>query len=98
MSTGFLLGTLFLQVVLLRLRSRDLTVWRCLQASIAIVDLVIIASVLQGLSIQGRITPALWRWQEWGNLLITGFVLATRVVFLLVVHPTQLGDSRAKWD
>lgn len=81
-STGFLLGTLFLQVVLLRLRPRDVTVWKCLQASIAIADVAIISSKLIGLSEQGRLDPSLWRWEECGTLGITSFVVATRSSFL----------------
>lgn len=95
-SSGFLLGTLFLQVVLLRVRPRDLGVWKCLQASIAIADIAIITAALMALSDQGRLDPSLWRWQECGTLGLTGFVLATRLLFLCGIG--LAGATRAKWE
>ena len=74
---------MFLQIVLLRLRPKDLTVWRCLQASIAIVDVAIIASVLEALNGQGRLDPSVWRVEEKGTVGLTGFVLLVRLLFLL---------------
>lgn len=80
---GFLAGTMFLQIVLLRIRPRDIAVWKCLEASIAIVDCAIIAAVLKALDDQGRLSPELWRLPDWTNLGVTGFVLLYRVSFLL---------------
>ena len=95
-STGFLLGTLFLQIVLLRLRPRDVGVWKCLQASIAIADVAIILSELMALSAQGRLDPSLWRWEETGTLGLTSFVLATRLIFLSGVGLKD--NDRVKWE
>jgi hypothetical protein len=97
-SSGFLLGTMFLQVVLLRLKSKDVTVWKCLQASIAIVDVAIITSILMALNTQGRVDPSQWRVQETGSLGLTAFVLTTRVLFLLGVGMPQLNTNNMKWE
>ena len=84
-SAGFLLGTMFLQTVLLRLRPRDLTVWRCVQTMIGIVDVVLLGSFTRTLNEQGRLNPGMWRGMEWMNMLFTAFVLSIRVAFLLGV-------------
>lgn len=81
-STGFLLGIVLLQVILLRLRPRDVTVWKCVQANIAIADIAIILSSLMALSTQGRLDPSLWRWEESSSIGLTTFVLTTRILFL----------------
>lgn len=82
-EAGFLAGTAFLQIVLLRLKSKDITVWKCLQTSIGIVDTAIIVAMLRSLAAQGRSSPADWRWQESASLAFTGAVLLTRVLFVL---------------
>jgi hypothetical protein len=97
-SAGFFAGIMFLQVVLLRLRSRDVTVWKCVQLSIFFADIAIIASVLLALNKQGRLDPSLWRWEEVGNLVITTFALATRVFFILGVGMPQNTTSNLKWE
>lgn len=97
-SAGFFAGIMFLQVILLRLRSRDVTVWKCVQASISLADVAIILSVLAALNNQGRLDPSLWRWEEVGNLVLTTFALTTRVLFLLGVGMPQNVTVDLKWD
>lgn len=97
-SSGFYLGIMFLQIVLLRLRSRDVTVWKCVQASIAIVDVAIIAAVLMALDTQDRLSPSLWRWQEAGTFCLTSSVLVSRLLFVCGVGLIQSGNSNLKWE
>jgi hypothetical protein len=84
-TIGFLLGIMFLQIVMLRLRSHDVTVWKCLQASIAIVDVAMIASLVHLLRLQGKGDPALWWPGECTSVVVTGVVLVSRVLFLVGV-------------
>jgi hypothetical protein len=51
---GFLAGLAFLQVVLLRARTTDMTVWRALQASTVLVDIAMLGGFARALSGQGR--------------------------------------------
>ncbi|KAL6249456.1 hypothetical protein RBB50_003309 [Rhinocladiella similis] len=80
-SAGYLLSTMFLQIVLLRLTS-DITVWRCLQASILIQDVVLLASASMAVTDQGRGMTTL-RGEEVGNLSVLIGVGGIRVAFLL---------------
>jgi hypothetical protein len=98
MTTGFLAGTMFLQIVLLRLRPKDVAVWKCLQASISFADVAIIYSVLMGLDAQGRLDPEKWRVEEIGTLGLTGFVLLTRVLFILGIGLSSSRSSDVKLD
>lgn len=72
---------MFLQIVLLRLTS-DITVWRCLQASILIQDVVLLASASMAVTDQGRGMTTL-RGEEVGNLSVLIGVGGIRVAFLL---------------
>lgn len=83
--TGFYLALIFLQVVLLRARPTDLTVWRGLQAATLIVDICILAGMMRALSAQGRTDPSTWRAEEWPNMGITAGVAVIRSAFLLGV-------------
>ena len=79
---GFLIGTIFLQVVLLRAKPDDLTVWRCLQASIMLVDFTMLAAFSRAFAAQGRTDWRVWRAEEWTNLGVTAGVAAMRMAFL----------------
>ena len=91
---GSLLATLFLQVVLLRARWNDLTVWRCVQLSILIVDLAMLGAMSKALYAQGRLSLIEWRWEEWTNMGITGGVALIRVAFLLGIGVKGQGKVR----
>lgn len=84
-NTGYLLATMSLQIIMLRLRPNDVAVWKCLQGSILIQDLGIIITVLRSLSGQGRLKVAEITAGEWGNLAILAGVGILRAAFLLGV-------------
>lgn len=84
-TAGFLAGLTFLQVVLLRAKPTDVTVWRALQASIVLVDIGMLAGLVRVLSAEGRADWKVWRVQEWTNMGITAAVLIIRAAFLLGV-------------
>lgn len=81
-SGGFLLMIVFLQVFLLR-HTKDLGVWKLFEASLLITDFGMFYSFWNALSMQGRLEPGSWRVEEWGNVGITGFVTAVRILFLM---------------
>ncbi|KAJ9499995.1 hypothetical protein H2202_004386 [Exophiala xenobiotica] len=91
-SAGYLLSTMFLQTVLLRLRPTDLTVWRCLQIAILIQDVVILASLTLALATQRRLNLALVRPEEWSNFVVLTAVGLIRAAFILDVGMPQAGD------
>ncbi|KIY03760.1 uncharacterized protein Z520_00451 [Fonsecaea multimorphosa CBS 102226] len=82
-SAGYLLSTLFLQVVMLRLRPADRTVWKCLEASILIQDVALVAAVARSLDAQHRLAWRMVTGEEWGNLGILVGVGVLRAAFLM---------------
>ncbi|KAK7890415.1 hypothetical protein LTR67_008301 [Exophiala xenobiotica] len=92
-SAGYLLSTMFLQTVLLRLRPTDLTVWRCLQIAILIQDVAILASLTLALATERRLNLALVRPEEWSNLVVLTAVGLIRAAFILDVGMPQAGDG-----
>ncbi len=93
-NTGFLLATIPLQIIMLRLRPNDVAVWKCLQGSILVQDLGIIVAVLRSLSGQGRLDVAEIKGSELGNLAILAGVGILRTAFLLGVGFS--GEARGK--
>jgi hypothetical protein len=92
-SAGYLLSTMFLQTVLLRLRPKDLTVWRCLQIAILIQDVAILASLTLALATERRLNLALVRPEEWSNFVVLTAVGLIRAAFILDVGVPQGGDG-----
>lgn len=84
-----------LQVFLLRARPNDLTVWRFLQAGILITDVVMLAAYGRALDAQRRMHWTAWRWEEWGNIAVTGVVAVIRTAFLLGIG-AQHGKPKQK--
>jgi hypothetical protein len=97
-TSSFYLSTIFLQVVLLTLQRDDLTVWKCLQSSILIQDLGILAAVGRSLRVQGRMDAALLTAEEWGNIAILGAVGLIRVLFIagLGLRKVNVPQDKAK--
>ncbi|EXJ75151.1 uncharacterized protein A1O5_01847 [Cladophialophora psammophila CBS 110553] len=93
-TAGYLVSTMFLQVVMLRARPADLTVWRCLQGSILIQDLAIIGAVVGALKTQHRLDWGLVTAKEWSNLAILAGVGALRVAFLLGIGVGGRGKAK----
>ncbi|KAK4952557.1 hypothetical protein LTR10_009363 [Elasticomyces elasticus] len=101
--SGFYLSIIVLQVFLLRAKPEDLTVWRLLQFSILITDIVMCGGTARALNAQGRLNPADWRSEEAGSLAITVGVGLIRIAFLLgvglqasVVKGKKLQPNRGK--
>ncbi|KIW65375.1 hypothetical protein PV04_07640 [Phialophora macrospora] len=90
---AYLLATTPLQIIMLRLRPDDVPLWKCLQGSLLVQDVGIVAAVVRSLSAQGRLSPGLITGGEWGNLVILGGVGILRAGFLLGVG---LGKGRGK--
>ena len=97
-SAGYLLSTMFLQTVLLRLRPSDRTVWRCLQISILIQDVAILASLTMALAAEHRLdsTLKLVRPEEWSNFAVLAAVGLIRSAFILGVGMDQDGHGNEK--
>lgn len=95
-NSGFLLATMPLQIIMLRLRPNDVAVWKCLQGSILIQDLGIIAAVLTSLKAQGRLDVGLLNLNEWGNLGILVALGILRAAFVLGVGLNGNGRGKGK--
>jgi hypothetical protein len=78
---GGMLSISFLSAVLLRY-STDLGVWKCLQASVLIVDIATLYSCWDALKGQGRLQLGALRGEDWGTIGLTTFVTVLRVAFL----------------
>ena len=89
---------MFLQTVLLRLRPSDRTVWRCLQISILIQDVAILASLTMALAAEHRLdsTLKLVRPEEWSNFAVLAAVGLIRSAFILGVGMDQDGHGNEK--
>lgn len=82
-TAGFLTGLVLLQLILLRLRPRDLVVWKAVQGSMLIVDLFMLGGFCLALEKQGRLGVQEWRSEEWVNIGVTGWVAVVRSGFIL---------------
>ncbi|KAF5022891.1 hypothetical protein F66182_5051 [Fusarium sp. NRRL 66182] len=73
--------------------SSDIKVWRIVIGAVLLVDLSILVSVYVSIEQQGRMDLAKLRWQDWGNLVFTGWVAVLRSLFLAGVG---VGDGNNK--
>ncbi|KAF4416196.1 hypothetical protein FACUT_12774 [Fusarium acutatum] len=67
--------------VLLRVSS-DIKVWRVVIGGVLLIDIAILISVFVSMKQQGRSELSMFRWQDWGNYLFTGWVAVVRALFL----------------
>ncbi|KAF2092996.1 hypothetical protein NA57DRAFT_61855 [Rhizodiscina lignyota] len=82
---GALLMLAILDVVLLRY-SKDVMIWKILQAATLTYDLAMLYSTYDALKSQGRLSFASMRpAEDWGNVGITGLAVVVRSAFLLDV-------------
>ncbi|KAH7135329.1 hypothetical protein B0J11DRAFT_518141 [Dendryphion nanum] len=81
---GAFFTIIFLQVVLLRY-TKDVQIWKIFQTSILLMDFAMFFSIWMALKSQNRCQVGRIRWEEWGNIGITGFVTITRIAFLAEV-------------
>ncbi|KAK2670744.1 hypothetical protein RAB80_013166 [Fusarium oxysporum f. sp. vasinfectum] len=63
--------------VLLRVSS-NIKVWRVVIGGVLLIDIAILLSVFVSMKQQGRSEFSMFRWQDWGNYLFTGWVAVVR--------------------
>ncbi|ETI29188.1 hypothetical protein G647_01641 [Cladophialophora carrionii CBS 160.54] len=86
---------LLLQLGLLRARPADVVVWHYYAVPVGLVDVIICAAILRGLSAQGRLAVQAWRVEEWMNLGLTAACAVVRAAFVLRIG---VGLRAAKAD
>ena len=73
-----------LQVSLLRARPADVAVWRALQGSTLVLDIIMTAATARKLVLEGRSTdPSVWLGGEWQNLVGNAVIGVIRAAFVL---------------
>lgn len=65
---GFFLTLGVLEALLLRVKSNDVAVWRCVQASAFILDVAMVWTHSKALSVEGRWDVLQWRGDDWRNI------------------------------
>lgn len=81
---GFFFLTFTLSTFMLRSTS-DLVVWKYYHGAIAVVDVIICVATCLAFVDQGRLSPTMWRAEDWFGLLCTGMCAVLRVAFVLGV-------------
>ncbi|KAF2487119.1 hypothetical protein BDY17DRAFT_3681 [Neohortaea acidophila] len=94
---GFFAMLVVLQVVLLRLRPHDVTVWRCVQAGILVQDLFMMAGFVTEMRLTGRVDMSAWRGDDWANLAIYPLLVLLRSSFVFGFGGSSgQGEKRTK--
>ncbi|GKT47803.1 uncharacterized protein ColSpa_07984 [Colletotrichum spaethianum] len=78
---GSLLGVAILNGYLLRY-TKDVFIWKLVQASILCIDVALLVGMTGHLSGQGRLSPAAWTGYDWMGIIITGGVTIARTLFI----------------
>lgn len=81
---GALLMLAFIDIVLLRY-TKDVKIWKIIQAAVLIYDLSLLYSNYYSLKQQGRLSVSALRWEDWGGIFITAQAAVVRTLFLLGV-------------
>ncbi|KAF2193417.1 hypothetical protein K469DRAFT_550987, partial [Zopfia rhizophila CBS 207.26] len=92
---GFMLNYAFLDIFLLPY-TKDIKVWKSVEIGILLTDFAFLNSLCVGLSVQGRLAPTAWRWEELGSLAITGSATLARILFLAEVGFSRNGAVTKK--
>lgn len=71
----------FLMIFMLRYTS-DIKIWKMFEFGILMTDFTLFFSVFSALRATGRLSVSSIGLEEWGTLLITGFVTVVRIAFL----------------
>ncbi|PIL34556.1 hypothetical protein GSI_03334 [Ganoderma sinense ZZ0214-1] len=83
-----------LQVSLLRARPNDVPVWRALQGSTLVLDVIMTAATARKLVLEGRVgDPGAWLGGEWQNLAGNAAIGAVRAAFVLGIG---MGGAKGK--
>lgn len=72
----------------------DVNVWAIVQVACFVVDLAYYWSVWRVLGSQGRLSPLLWRAEDWGSVGITAVAGAVRLAFLMGVGFDKRGGIK----
>ena len=93
---GALLFMAILDVVLLRY-TKDINIWKIVQVGVLSYDLILLGSIYYGLKQQHRLSLHALRFEDWGDIIITGQAAIVRSLFLLGVglHQDTQGKKRA---
>jgi hypothetical protein len=78
---GAFLMMAFLMVFMLRYTD-DVNLWKMFEFGILVTDLTLFFSLYGALEGQRRLNVGGIRWEEWGTMVITGFVTVVRIAFL----------------
>ena len=62
---GFFLTLGLLEAVLLRVKSTDAAVWRVVQASASVLDLVMVWGAVRAMTTEGRMDLTYWKGDDW---------------------------------
>ena len=81
---GALLMLAFIDIVLLRY-TKDVKIWKILQAAVLIYDLSLLYSNYYSLKQQGRLSVSALRWEDWGGIFISAQAAVVRSLFILGV-------------
>ncbi|KAK7188665.1 hypothetical protein DPSP01_013309 [Paraphaeosphaeria sporulosa] len=71
----------FLMVFMLRYTS-DVKIWKMFQFGVLVTDFTLFFSLFGALEGTGRLNVGAVRWEEWGTIIITGFLTLLRLAFL----------------
>ncbi|OCT54366.1 hypothetical protein CLCR_00968 [Cladophialophora carrionii] len=90
---------LLLQLGLLGARPADVLVWHYYAVPVGLVDVIICAAILRGLSAQDRLAVRAWRLEEWMNLGLTAACAIVRAAFVLRIGVgVGVGPANADGD
>ena len=81
---GALTMLALIDIVLLRYTA-DVNIWKILEAAVLVYDFSLLYSNYYALVQQGRLSFGALRWEDWGDIAITGQAVVVRIVFLLAV-------------
>ncbi|KAF2440284.1 hypothetical protein P171DRAFT_435110 [Karstenula rhodostoma CBS 690.94] len=85
----------FLMVFMLRY-TEDVKIWKMFELGILVTDFTLFYSLYGALEGQGRLDVGAIRWEEWGTIVITGFVTVVRIAFLGGLGFSKKGGDGAK--
>ncbi|KAF4984793.1 hypothetical protein FZEAL_84 [Fusarium zealandicum] len=74
--------------------SSDINVWRIVTAGVLLIDVALLASLYVSLDQQGRLELGKWRWQDWGNVVLTAGLVVIRGMFLAGVGVGAEGKGK----
>ena len=62
---GFFLTLGLLEAVLLRVKPNDVAVWRIVEASVSVLDIVMVFAAVRAMTVEGRMDLTYWRGDDW---------------------------------